>query len=200
MNIYEKLQNARDLIKKSNLTKAGRNDFSKYDYYTPEQVNKLVQDASKEVKIIDKFDLLKDEFGMFGKLTLIDLENIENVIVFEQRTDIPTITATNIAQQIGGSVTYTNRYMLMTAFDIKDNNLDFDTPQKKKITTTTKTETKKDDELTPDGKQKGWLNEKDIDKVVTGAKEKGFEAKDLRKYYKISKDNFAILETKMEDK
>jgi hypothetical protein len=36
------------------------------------------------------------------------------------------IKATNATQQIGGAVTYTERYLSMVAFDIKDNNLDFD--------------------------------------------------------------------------
>jgi len=192
MCIYEKLSKAREKIKNSDLKKTGRNEYSKYDYYTPEQVNKLVQDACKELKIMDKFDLLKDEFGMFGQLTLIDLENITDKLVFEQRTDIPVITATNIAQQIGGSVTYTNRYLLMTAFDIKDNNLDFDAPRKEKAQKIIN----KNDDLTPEGVEKKWLDKKDIDKIVTGAKEKGLKLSDIRRYYKISKDVFAILETK----
>jgi hypothetical protein len=41
-------------------------------------------------------------------------------------SDIPSIKATNISQQLGGAMTYTKRYMLMNAFDIVDNNLDFD--------------------------------------------------------------------------
>ena len=64
--------------------------------------------------------------------------------------------------------------------------------------TNTKSESKEDD-LTPDGKAKEWLNEKSIDKIVVWAKQQGFEAKDLRKWYKISKPNFEILTKKMED-
>lgn len=146
MKIYEKLQKAREFIKNSDLKKSGYNDYSKYHYYTPEQVDKLVQGACKEVKILDLFDLKKNEHGYYGELTLIDLEDEKGKIVFTQSTDIPVIKATNVTQQIGGAVTYTNRYMLMTAFDIVDNNLDFDIPQKK---TTASKNTQE---------QKPWLN------------------------------------------
>jgi len=38
-----------------------------------------------------------------------------------------------------------------------------------------------------------WLKENDIKKVVEHAQSKGLKAKDLRKYYKISKKNFELL-------
>jgi hypothetical protein len=44
-------------------------------------------------------------------------------------SDIPSIKATNIAQQLGGAMTYTKRYLLMNTFNITDNNLDHDTTQ-----------------------------------------------------------------------
>lgn len=44
------------------------------------------------------------------------------------------------------------------------------------------------------GDEKEWLNEKDLQSVIKGAREKGLEAKDLRNYYKISKKLFAELE------
>ena len=132
MKIYEKLQKAREFIKNSDLKKSGYNDYSKYSYYTPEQVDKLVHEACKDVKLLNLFSLKKNKHGYYGELTLIDLEDEKGEIVFIQSTDIPVIKATNVTQQIGGAVTYTNRYMLMTAFDIVDNNLDFDTPQEKK--------------------------------------------------------------------
>ena len=123
--IEQKLQAARDFIKSQPMKKSGRNEYSKYDYFTPEQVNQLVHEAEKQVGIFHKFDLIRDQFGYHGHLQITDIETGE-AITFIQATDIPTITATNISQQIGGAVTYTNRYMLMTAFDIADNSLDFD--------------------------------------------------------------------------
>lgn len=126
MKTLIKLNQAIEIIKKQNLKKKGKNTFSKYDYYTPEQVSELVMAACHEVKLYPKFDLIRNELGIFGKLSIFDIESDESII-FEMASAIPEIKATNISQQLGGAMTYTKRYLLMNAFDIVDNNLDFDT-------------------------------------------------------------------------
>lgn len=125
MEIYKKLAQAREIIKSSLIKKAGKNKFSNYDYFTPEQINAMVHEAEKQTGLIHLFGLEREVLGMIGRLLIVDIETGEN-ITFIQATDIPEIKATNVSQQIGGAVTYTNRYMLMTAFDIADNSLDFD--------------------------------------------------------------------------
>ena len=125
MEIYKKLQQAREIIKGLPLKKAGQNKFSNYDYFTPEQINGLVHEAEKQTGLIHLFSLRRDHEGLHGHLQIFDIENQES-INFIQATDIAQMTASNAAQQIGGAVTYTLRYMLMTAFDIADNSLDFD--------------------------------------------------------------------------
>lgn len=130
MKVLQKIFKARRIIKSSNLTKVGRNEHSKYDYYTPEQVNKLVNDACEELQLLNIYQLKRTDLGLIGVVTVYDLESGEKE-EFTQATEIPQITATNIAQQLGGAVTYSERYILMSIYDIKDNNLDFDTPQRK---------------------------------------------------------------------
>lgn len=130
MKLAIKLLEARRLIKETKTSKEGKNDFSKYDYFTPSQVSQLVNDVCQKLKMIPLFSLRKDEYGLFGRLRIIDLENEKDgnplYIETEMRTEMPKITATNETQQMGGCETYTKRYMLMSAFDITDNNLDFD--------------------------------------------------------------------------
>jgi len=140
-NVVKKLQEARHHIKSSNMKKDGQNKFSKYSYFTPEQINILVAHAEKENTLLHKFDLMQDEYGYLGVLEIIDYESGESV-KFYQRTAIPEMKATNITQQMGGSVTYTNRYMLMTAYDIVENEDDFDAQDNR-----------------PQVKEKGNLNE-----------------------------------------
>ncbi len=153
MNITEKLLEARKLIKETSIKKEGRNTFSKYNYFTPSQVSELVNTVCQELKMIPMFSLCKDEFGLFGKLLLVDIEVADNKLdtwEFEMRTEMPSMTATNMTQQMGGCETYTKRYMLMSAFDITDNNLDFDsqdnrpkdTPEPTQATTKEQTEEK----------------------------------------------------------
>ena len=84
-NVLEKLKKARDIVKSSNLKKEGRNDYSKFDYYTPEQVEALVDKACKETGTIVLCNLKADEFGLYQTLDFIDLES-EEKISFEMRT------------------------------------------------------------------------------------------------------------------
>jgi len=129
MNTLQKLNKAIEIIKSKNLKKKGRNKFSNYDYYTPDQVAELVTWACHEVKLFPKFDLIRNELGITGRLSIYDIDTDDSPIIFEMASDIPAIKATNISQQLGGAMTYTKRYLLMNAFDITDNNIDFDTTE-----------------------------------------------------------------------
>jgi hypothetical protein len=125
MKLVEKLANAKREIKETKLVKEGENKFSNYKYFTPSQIELLVQQACYNNKMVTKFDLLRDNLGVYGTLTIFDLETDEN-LVFTMASAIPEIKATNIAQQLGGAMTYTERYLKTSAFGITDNNLDFD--------------------------------------------------------------------------
>ena len=124
-NVLSKLAVARLHIKSHPIKKDGTNKFSNYDYFTPELVSKLVNDACKEANIICVFSLDKDEFGYYGSITTTDLETGEELTTI-MRTDRPEIKATNVTQQMGGMNTYAKRYALMSLFDIEDNSIDFD--------------------------------------------------------------------------
>jgi hypothetical protein len=134
MTILEKLKQARDIIKKSDLKKLGWNEYSKFGYFTPEQVEQLVDKACEETKMVVLCNLKADEFGLYQTLDLVDLEskvippfiNSQEVLHFEMRTKHGSITATNETQQMGGTDTYSERYIKMKVFQIKDNNLDPD--------------------------------------------------------------------------
>jgi len=194
--IYRKLHEARKYIKTCGIEKKGKNTFSNYDYFTPEQISMLVFEACEDQGLIHTFNLIRNESSYTGFVKIFDIDNPANFIEFTMATGIPEIKATNITQQLGGAVTYTERYLLMTAFDIKDNNLDFDSKDN------TKSATKKNDEKTNEPEK--WLNKytskakdkasEEYWKVLNGAKSKGLSAADLRKYYKINKEVFAEIE------
>ena len=124
-SVPKKLLAARGIIKSTKIKRDGSNKFSNYDYFTPDQVSNLVNDACQEVGLLTVFSLNKDEVGYFGELVTIDVETGDTVTSI-MRTEIPEIKATNATQKMGGAYTYTKRYMLMNEFDIADNNLDFD--------------------------------------------------------------------------
>ena len=131
--VLEKLKEARNIIKSSDLKKDGRNEYSKFDYYTPSQVEALVDNACKETNTIVLCNLKADEFGLYQTLDFIDLES-EEKLSFEMRTKHGSITATNETQQMGGTDTYSERYIKMKVFQIKDNNLDIDSQDNRKQT------------------------------------------------------------------
>jgi hypothetical protein len=129
--VIKKLDEARKFIKNSDLKKSGK--AGNFAYYTPEQVSTLVYQACNKTNLFHHFNLIKVDDVMQGVLTIYDLDS-DDSIEFVQITDMPEMRNTNDAQRIGGAVTYTNRYMLMTAFNIVENSLDFDAVEQVKET------------------------------------------------------------------
>ena len=130
-NIITKLAVAKQQVATEKNAKAWKNSFSNYNYFTPEQVNTIVQKVCDNCWLLTKFDLKRNEYGVFWTLTVYDIESWES-LEFESATAIPEIKATNVAQQMWGCMTYTERYLKMTAFWIIDNSLDFDSDEQYK--------------------------------------------------------------------
>ena len=130
--VLEKIAKARKIIRSTKLKKAGRNTFSNYDYFTPDQVHQLVEEACEETGLITIFSMERDEHGITGYLRVHDFDG--EMYEIKMATDIPAIKATNIAQQLGGAMTYTERYLKQTSFGIVENSLDFDTTENTKKT------------------------------------------------------------------
>lgn len=124
--IYDKLNQARQLVRNTKHKKEGRNTYSKYDYFTPEQVETIVSEVTEKTKMLVLCNLKRNQYGLFQELTLVDLENEGETLSFELATEMGSLTATNETQQMGGTDTYSERYIKMKVFQIKDNNLDFD--------------------------------------------------------------------------
>lgn len=129
--LLEKLAKAKAKIQETRLQKDSRNDYSNYNYFSPSYVEKVVQDVCTEFGLYTKFDLVRDEHGEVGILTVFDLDSGENM-EWRMASAVPVIKATNATQQLGGAVTYTERYLKMSAFGIVDNSQDFDTTESTK--------------------------------------------------------------------
>jgi len=159
MKLIEKIAKAKAEIKNSSLKKEGWNDYSKYAYFTPSQIEFLVGQICDSNKLLTKFDLIRNDLGVFGKLTIFDCDSIEK-LEYEMATAIPEIKATNIAQQLGGCVTYTERYLKTSAFGITDNQLDFDSHEPKKEEKPNNT---KPEKTSP---EKPFINEEQLQSVI----------------------------------
>ncbi len=130
-NVIKKMFEAKKIVASDATKKQGKNTYSGYSYFTPEQVKSIVDKACFEVGILTVFNMKNGEHGLYGVLTCIDIESGEKMD-FEMKTETPSIKATNVAQQLGGAMTYTERYLKMSAFGIADNALDFDTTENTK--------------------------------------------------------------------
>jgi hypothetical protein len=124
-NLLKALQNARQYISEMEFKKVGKNTYSNYAYYTPEQIFEITLRAEFNSGLLSKFDLVEENNILLGKLTIFHLESGES-LEFKMRSDIPEIKATNLTQKLGGAVTYTHRYLLTNAYKIAENQLDFD--------------------------------------------------------------------------
>jgi hypothetical protein len=151
--ILRKLLQARINIAKTEVKKAGHNTFSDYHYFTPEQVQQLVLIECEKLQMITLYQLQKENEGYTATLNLVCLESMQHYL-FSAPTEVPDIKATNVAQKLGGTMTYSHRYLLMFAFDIARNTLDFDS-QKPTESKPKQTETK------PEQKPKitEWMSE-----------------------------------------
>lgn len=184
-NVLSKLAQARVCIKAHPIRKDGRNDFSKYDYFTPELVSKLVNDACVEANIICLFNLKQDAIGYYGEIITTDLDTGEQLTT-EMRTAKPEIKATNETQQMGGMNTYAKRYALMSLFDIEDNTIDFDSQDNSK-------QQKKEQ-----ANDLPWLNEntKEFDGAVAKLKAGTTTIEKIRTVMKVSKKVEELLKQK----
>lgn len=138
-NVLKKLFLAKAMVSQMKNSKEWSNDFSKYNYFTPEQVNKIVQTVNDENWLFTAFNLKRNEYWVFWTLTVYDIESWES-LEFEMASEIPEIKATNAAQQLGWCVTYTERYLKMSVYWIVDNSLDFDTTENTKARVQKKSE------------------------------------------------------------
>lgn len=125
VKLITKLQKMRVELQDSGLTKSGRNDFSKYDYF----------ELSDFLPKINKILLANNVTTIYGIedgkaiLKFINCEDSEDVLLFAIPTADMTLKGANAIQNIGGLTTYTRRYLYMIAFEIAEDD-EFDPNQK----------------------------------------------------------------------
>ncbi len=158
------------------IVKDSENPFYKSKYF---DINTLLEHVEP---LLHKNGLMILQPIIKGCVTsiLFDIETGESI---ESEISLPEISD---PQKLGSAITYYRRYTLQSLLALQAEDDDANIA----------TQAVKSNDLRPDGKPKTWLNTKDIDRVVSSAKEKGYELKDLYKFYKISKEVKSVLETK----
>jgi len=113
MNVYEKLLQARILLKKQGIKQGGKNDFAKYTYYELADFVPAITDICAEVKIIPMVS-----FGEQAIMTIVDLEKPEDTIIFSSPMSTASLKGCHEVQNLGAVQTYLRRYLYQTAFEI----------------------------------------------------------------------------------
>jgi len=128
----EKLSVKKRIVKISNLLrvkKEGENKFANYTYFQPDAILANLNPLLEEYNLFIKFQLRihpqKENFYV-GELTIEDVDNSDDKEVYYFDIEKAEVKGANPAQNSGATLTYGKRYSLMNAFNIADNDDDFD--------------------------------------------------------------------------
>ncbi len=120
LNIYGKLTAARSLLNKREITKSGRNEFSKYDYYELSDYMPHIVSINEEVGLCSIVTFSDVKNGEIGILTLIDIENTETTLQFTMKLKDISLKACNAMQNEGAKHTFARRYLYIDAYELSE--------------------------------------------------------------------------------
>lgn len=119
MNIYEKMQKAKEMILQANLKKSGENKFAGFKYYELADILPTIIQICNELGLYTGIDFNQE----LATLDIINVENPDEAIKYTSPMKDTTIKGCNEIQALGGVETYQRRYLYMTAFDIIENDM-----------------------------------------------------------------------------
>ena len=130
-NIYQRIAQVKKAIVNTATHKDGKNKSIGYAYFTPETVIPIATNHCDDAGLVTNFQLLQDEFGYYGELTITNIETPTEQIKVVHRTAIPEGNRAMNASQLHGSCSsYSHRYLLQHTFGLVDNSLDPDNDKK----------------------------------------------------------------------
>jgi hypothetical protein len=115
MNIYEKLQKAREIVAGTELKKSGKNQT--FNYFELEDILPVIQKACKESGIVPFISFEKEQ----AVLTIVDVEKPDTMIKFTSPMVDSDLQRMTKIQSLGANETYQRRYLYLTAFEIIEN-------------------------------------------------------------------------------
>lgn len=113
MSVYKKLNDARREFHKTALKKTGRNEFSKYDYFTLGDIVQpaLVAFQNAGLCAVVAFD------KEIATMTIVNVDKPEDRILITSPMGSATLKGCHEVQNIGAVETYQRRYLWLTALD-----------------------------------------------------------------------------------
>jgi hypothetical protein len=111
------------------VSKDGKNTFSNYNYFKPDDIFQKLNPLLEKYNLISPFNLYQKENIYEAILTIEDTDS-EDKVVYHFDISKAEVKGANAAQNSGATLTYAKRYSLMNAFNIADNDDDFDSDKK----------------------------------------------------------------------
>ena len=118
-NIYTKLVEARVKFQESKIEKTGCNSFAKYKYFQLDDFIPTIDKINKELGLCTIFNLNDNE----ATLTMVNVENPQEMIVFNAPSEKVEIKGATSVQNLGGEITYLKRYLYQNAYEITEPDL-----------------------------------------------------------------------------
>lgn len=118
-NIYTKLVEARVKFQESKIEKTGCNSFAKYKYFQLDDFIPTIDKINKELGLCTIFNLKDNE----ATLTMVNVDNPQEVIVFNAPSEKVEIKGATSVQNLGGEITYLKRYLYQNAYEITEPDL-----------------------------------------------------------------------------
>ena len=119
LNIYEKITNIKSEFLKANVKKSGKNKFANYTYYELADITPVLIELCKKYKVFTKFSYTQDQ----ATLEIVNIENPTEREIYTSPMEELELKGCNKIQALGGSETYSRRYLYMSAFDIIENDM-----------------------------------------------------------------------------
>ena len=191
-NVLARLQEVRAELCKVEMKKSGKNSFAKFSYFQLDDfIPEVMQLCNKHgitpiVNIVSK--QLGENFVKMAQMTVYNVDDKEDHIVFEVPFVVPEIRGAVNIQNLGGALTYYRRYLYLLALEIVEpDTFDALSDEDKQPVKPKKVTTKK--EVKDDTDEKNKLIEKikanaqneDVKRAIMGAitKEKAKSFNDL---------------------
>ena len=114
MNIYEKLQNIKIELQKTEIKKTGKNLFAKYEYFELADFLPTINELMLKYKLIANINYGLD----MAILTIVDIEDPDLHVLFKSPMSTAELRGCHAVQNLGAVQTYLKRYLYIAAFDI----------------------------------------------------------------------------------
>ena len=114
MNIYQKLNTAREQFHQEKMEKSGQNTFAKYDYFTLSDFLKPALKIMSANGLCATVSFTTD----IATMTIVNVEKTDETIAITSPMGSALLKGCHEVQNIGAVETYQRRYLWMTALEI----------------------------------------------------------------------------------